>query len=386
MKSLSFLLLLSAFILSCGSAGHTIFGKKKTPHEKYEEKLEDAGLDDTPLGRQWKAASEKALLQPEMIQLPYRMQGYFPADKPRALGLSFHVRQGEQIVFGLTKKMPGFIIYADLFNMDGSNSAHLLSADIDSTRFSFDATQTGEYIIRLQPQLSNSGEYDFSISTGPSLGFPVSGNKARTGSFWGDDRDGGKRRHEGIDIFAPKLTPAVAAADGYITGANEEGLGGKTVWLRVTGKNYSLYYAHLDKQLVSAGQFVKKGDVVGLVGNTGNAKSTPSHLHFGVYTYGGPVDPFPFVNNTVKSLPSITAKELTGYLKLIKAQKLPGGNTAEAHILLIPLAVTPKGYIAELPDGSLMQTSFASVKRVEEKDQQQPKPMVTTPRVSSKRS
>jgi murein DD-endopeptidase MepM/ murein hydrolase activator NlpD len=62
------------------------------------------------------------------------------------------------------------------------------------------------------------GEYTLSVSVGPSLGFPVSGNKASIGSFWGDNRDGGKRSHEGVDIFAAKLTPAIAAADGVVTG------------------------------------------------------------------------------------------------------------------------------------------------------------------------
>ena len=153
----------------------------------------------------------------------------------------------------------------------------------------------------MQPPLYDEGEYSHAISIAPSLQFPVSGNKAKAGSFWGDGRDGGKRSHEGIDIFAPKHTPAVAAADGYITGVKEGGIGGKTVWLRPTGKNYTLYYALLDKQTVSEGQVVKKGDVVGLVGNTGNAKHTPSHLHFGIYTWNGPIDPFPFVNPAIKT-------------------------------------------------------------------------------------
>ena len=132
-----------------------------------------------------------------------------------------------------------------MIQQGGNNETPLLSADTSSTQFTFDATETGTYVLRLQPQLNQSGSYGLSIAVGPSLGFPVSGTKAKPGSFWGDSRDGGKRRHEGMDIFAPKLTPAIAAADGYISGVREGGLGGKTVWLNVNNRNIYLYYAHL---------------------------------------------------------------------------------------------------------------------------------------------
>src|SRR5205085_7428384 len=105
----------------------------------------------------------------------------------------------------------------DLFMQDDKTS-HLYSADTSTNQFTFDVDKTGTYILRLQPQLYNYGEYALSVAVGPSLGFPVSGKKANIGSFWGDNRDGGKRLHEGIDIFAPKLTPAVAAENGSVTG------------------------------------------------------------------------------------------------------------------------------------------------------------------------
>ena len=134
-------------------------------------------------------------------------------------------------------------------------------------------------------------------------------------SFWGDPRDGGQRRHEGIDIFAPKLTPAIAVADGYVSGVTEGGIGGKAVWLNVAGKNIHLYYAHLDRQLVRDGQAIKQGDTLGLIGNTGNAKYTAPHLHFGIYTPDGPVDPFPFVNKTIKTAPPLATKDFAGSFK-----------------------------------------------------------------------
>jgi murein DD-endopeptidase MepM/ murein hydrolase activator NlpD len=75
-------------------------------------------------------------------------------------------------------------------------------------------------------------------------------NDAAVGSFWGGNRDGGARRHEGIDIFAPRGTPAIAATAGYITRTGETPLGGRVVWLVDAARGDHLYYAHLDKQLV----------------------------------------------------------------------------------------------------------------------------------------
>ena len=365
MKNVFILALLTALSgFSCSSTLRSIFDKK-TPHEAYAEDLDDNGLEDTPEGRAWLAASEKALTLPQPIALPYRQQGLFHADKSRALGLQFNVKFGEQVTFTLTKKgADPLVIFADVFKQH--TTAPILSADTASNQFSFNAPETGTYVLRLQPQLFHSGEYSLAAAVGPSLGFPVSGKKAKAGSFWGASRDGGKRKHEGIDIFAPKGTPAVAAADGYISGVREGGIGGKTVWLRTTENNVFLYYAHLDKQLVQEGQAVKKGDVLGTVGNTGNARYTPAHLHFGIYTYNGPVDPLPFVNQAVKKAPAVAAKNLAVILRLTKPQKATGGTLIKANTVLVPLAVTAKGYIAELPDGSLLQAPFTAVQTIKQ--------------------
>lgn len=131
--------------------------------------------------------------------------------------------------------------------------------------------------------------------------FPVSG-KANVGSFWGDDRDGGRRKHKGIDIFAKKGTAVVAIEDGVITSREETKLGGKVLWLRPKGAWWRAYYAHLDEQLVKEGEHVVKGQVIGTVGKTGNARTTPAHLHFGIYTLFKPIDPLPYVKSATKSM------------------------------------------------------------------------------------
>jgi murein DD-endopeptidase MepM/ murein hydrolase activator NlpD len=357
--------------MSCNSTVK-IFGKK-TPHEQYADKIEN-----TTEGRQWINASKNSLESPHVIELPYAHAGYFPAEKARALSLEFKAKQGEKIIIDVAKKNTGnFILYADLFRRQGDDIAHIESSDTSQTQLSFDANETGTYLLRLQPELFRSAEYDLSVSIAPSLGFPVTGSKAKTGSFWGADRDGGLRKHEGIDIFAPRLTPAIAAADGYVTGVNDGGLGGKTVWMKVNDKNIHLYYAHLDKQLVEDGQQVKKGDTLGLVGNTGNAKHTPSHLHFGIYTYNGPIDPWPFVNKTIKTAPTVKAKDLDLHLQVknIAATKSKKDITPINDELLVPLAITANSYIAEQPDGKILSIPVNSVKLV--KNNKQPATLVT---------
>jgi murein DD-endopeptidase MepM/ murein hydrolase activator NlpD len=121
----------------------------------------------------------------------------------------------------------------------------------------------------------------------PLLMNPVIGASRRSIiSLYGDARDGGKRKHEGIDIFAPKGTFVVAPSDGVITSVGYNSLGGKVIWMNDNRMKHSYYFAHLDSQIVQNGAIVKQGDTLGTVGNTGNARRTRSHLHFGVYHKG----------------------------------------------------------------------------------------------------
>ncbi|MGO1460730.1 MAG: M23 family metallopeptidase [Marinobacter sp.] len=75
------------------------------------------------------------------------------------------------------------------------------------------------------------------------------------------------------------------------------GIGGNHVWLSggMLGiGSASYYYAHLDSFAIESGDVVKKSEILGYVGNTGNARTTSPHLHFGIYS-GGPIDPAPFL-------------------------------------------------------------------------------------------
>jgi murein DD-endopeptidase MepM/ murein hydrolase activator NlpD len=117
---------------------------------------------------------------------------------------------------------------------------------------------------------------------------PVRG-PVRIGQGWGAPRDGGRRRHQGIDLLAPAGTPLVAVADGRITriSNHDQGLGG--ISLRLTDRaGIGYYYAHNQRNLARLGQRVRRGQVIAQVGSSGNARGGPPHLHFQIHPGGGP--------------------------------------------------------------------------------------------------
>ena len=167
--------------------------------------------------------------------------------------------------------------------------------------FTIDVVENGEYVLRVQPPLGATASYDIAIATSPLLAFPVDGVDARAiWSAFGADRDGGRRAHRGVDIFAARGTPVLAATDGWITRVETTRVGGNIVWMQPLFGNMRVYYAHLHEQWVEPGDFVLAGEPLGAVGNTGNAITTPPHLHFGVYVRqpgmrGGARDPAEFL-------------------------------------------------------------------------------------------
>jgi murein DD-endopeptidase MepM/ murein hydrolase activator NlpD len=113
------------------------------------------------------------------------------------------------------------------------------------------------------------------------------------------------RQHEGQDIFAAKGTPILSATNGYIYKVGENNLGGQTVSvISAGGRVY--YYAHLDRYApnLAVGDPVTTRTVLGYVGTTGNASGTPPHLHFGIYTMSGAINPLPLL--TDRTTPRIT--------------------------------------------------------------------------------
>jgi peptidoglycan LD-endopeptidase LytH len=121
---------------------------------------------------------------------------------------------------------------------------------------------------------------------------PVKG-PVQIGQGWGAPRDGGRRRHQGIDLLAPAGTPLVAVANGHISRLTNQdrGRGGISLWLRDV-RGTAFYYAHNQHNLVGLGQRVQAGQLIARVGATGNARGGPPHLHFQIHPGGGrPVSP-----------------------------------------------------------------------------------------------
>lgn len=117
---------------------------------------------------------------------------------------------------------------------------------------------------------------------------------------FGDLRSGG-RRHRAIDISAPEGTPVLAADDGTITSKSSGELGGKYLFQEDDTGSFVYYYAHLDGYAwgLAEGDRVRRGDVLGYVGTTGNAPVGAPHLHFAIYKVvpgtrgpGVPVNPY----------------------------------------------------------------------------------------------
>ncbi|TWR29080.1 peptidoglycan DD-metalloendopeptidase family protein [Mucilaginibacter pallidiroseus] len=347
------------------SKGPLAIFNKLSPHDAYAQRLKDNGFDRTAMGSAWLLQAQQVIAKPLNITIPYKEAGYFADDKTGGTALRFNAKRGQKLRIAISKKpVSNFDIYADLFEEQNQQPLKLLaSADTVGALLEHEVKQTGNYILRLQPELLRAGEYTLTITAGPSLSFPVSAvGKPRIGSFWGDGRDEGGRKHEGIDIFAPKRTPAIAAANGTVTGVTVNNLGGNVVFMRPDNQDYSLYYAHLDLQSVQQGQTVTIGDTIGLVGNTGNARTTPPHLHFGIYTSSGAIDPLAFVDREVKEPAPISAplKYLNATVRTSvrngKLYNLPSdkGYAMQTLELNTPLTVSAAAdgwYKVNLPDG-----------------------------------
>lgn len=141
----------------------------------------------------------------------------------------------------------------------------------------------------------------FAPLSGTALRMPVVGVRTYDLSdSWGNSRDGGRRKHRGIDIFARRGTPLVAVADGIVSYIGDQPKGGHCLWL-TNESGSSFYYAHLDRWApgLYEGMEVRSGDLLGYVGNTGNAATTPPHLHFAVNQNDEMVNPYPILTRAV---------------------------------------------------------------------------------------
>ena len=120
-----------------------------------------------------------------------------------------------------------------------------------------------------------------------------------------DETRGSSRRHEALDIMAPRGTPVLAVDDGRVVKLFNSKAGGITLYQFDPDAGFAYYYAHLDRYAegIKEGTVLKRGDLVGYVGTTGNATPGAPHLHFTIFRLrpdkrwwtGDAVNPYPFL-------------------------------------------------------------------------------------------
>jgi len=355
---------------------------RRTPRERYVDALDASGLTETALARDWTAAGSQALATAPVIALPYTEEGYLAPAEPSAIGVRTHIRRGQEVRFSVEFPADSSAtVFVDAWIVEEDSLAafhHLESADSGVRSLTIRPRRDADIVLRAQPELLRGGRFRMSVQVDPTLAFPVrSGHEYDVGSRWGASRDGGARSHEGIDIFARRGTPVIAAAPGMIRRVAETPIGGKVIWQRDEDGN-SLYYAHLDRQVAVEGMTVAIGDTLGFVGNTGNARTTPPHLHFGVYQRGsGAVDPWWFVHRPRGRPSQITADTTRygGWVRVAQEQtRLRRAPDERADTLpSLPrttavrvLSATGSWYRVRLPNGA---TGFVAARLTEPADQ-----------------
>jgi murein DD-endopeptidase MepM/ murein hydrolase activator NlpD len=123
---------------------------------------------------------------------------------------------------------------------------------------------------------------------GEPLLIPVAGVKPGQLTDTFDQTRGAERRHEALDIVAPRGTPVLAVADGVVAKLFDSKPGGLTIYQFDTSDQFAYYYAHLDRYAngLRDGMALKRGDLIGYVGTTGNAAPGTPHLHFAIFVLG----------------------------------------------------------------------------------------------------
>ncbi len=309
-------------------------------------------------------------------ELPFRETGYFPADQPAATAYRFPLRRGRRLVVDImVDAMAPTAVFVDLFNAaEGEALRRVAALDATVGTLTHEIDRDGVYLLRIQPELLRGGRFTVIARTSSSIAFPVQDSSSRdVASSFRAARDAGRRRHQGVDIFAPRGTPVVAALDGTVQ-SDTNPLGGNVAWLFGARASPRFYYAHLDRWEVVGNARVRAGEVIGYVGNTGNARTTPPHLHFGVYDRGA-VDPMPFLQpddavpaapradeNALGALSRVTAARTT--MRAGAARATPTRRRLDRATLVRVVGVSERSYRIVLPDLSEGYVDASAVARV----------------------
>jgi murein DD-endopeptidase MepM/ murein hydrolase activator NlpD len=350
-------------------------------HEAYLYALEQAGLADSALARDWNASAQECLDRVIPITPPFQEIFYVDPKEAFSVAYRFEVLRGQRTEIQVDLQGEEQTrIFMDLFRVEGDSPEYwvpVASAPEAEYRLEFEPRLTLPYAVRIQPELLRGGRFTITIRNVASLEFPVAGADSRDiGSGFGAPRDGGRRRHHGVDIFAPRHTFITAPSDGRVLRAGEQRVGGRTIWIRDEKRNLTLYFAHLQAHKVEQNAIVKKGQVIGTVGNTGNARTTPPHLHFAIYIRGsGPVDPVNFITRTNDIPRPITADlQLLGswarsstqpvFLRTSPEPRAEQAAELDQYVPMQVLAAAVDRYRVRLPDGTSGYVPAASLESV----------------------
>lgn len=338
-----------------------------TPRDQYTRQLsKDPNVTEAQIAA-WDSVAQAALYDSLIIKPPIRIHARFAPDVPSALAYTINMQRGHRLEVKLDSAVSDRL-FIELLQLDSQKTGVYRMVEVllpPANELIYEAHEAGDYLLRLQPKLGDSVALGLVLQLNPSLHFPVADrSNSAIWSFFGDPRDAGRRSHHGIDIFAPRGTPVLCAARGIVRSVRDRGLGGKQVWVYDPARNFSLYYAHLDSQLVYTGQAVSPGDTLGTVGNTGNARNTRPHLHFGIYARGeGPIDPLPFVWEHSTTTDALVAEPVTvgtqvrirereSAVRSAPMSRAPVVRSLPRDSLLEVLAVSGAWYQVRTPDGT----------------------------------
>jgi murein DD-endopeptidase MepM/ murein hydrolase activator NlpD len=354
-------LLLGLLVLSCQTPENVPAAyAPNTSHQNYQDSLVGLSLAQTSMGQSWIRAGDPGENPSALNLIPFQEQRLFDPAVPDAAYYLFEGIIGQRVTISvLTQEDTGY--FADLFSVEKPQrgeswypsenyletwaqnrfrpvataqvranpedeelrlnlpSDQVSASDVvlgpkaaleGSSQIVLEPREERFYLLRIQPRLLEGGQFSITVNANPLLAWPVKGTDlSSVWSFFGAPRDGGGRVHHGIDIFAPRGTELIAADDLHIRRIQTRERGGKTVFLEDRARGYIYYYAHMDDWApdLQRGQFLPEGTVVGKMGNTGNAITTPPHLHFGIYqrSWRGALDPWYFFTGPAALEPAL---------------------------------------------------------------------------------
>lgn len=320
-----------------------------TSWSNYLSLLNDRSLAGSLVADRWRRAAEEAVLHAVPIDPPYREAVSIGSEEEWAIGLRVELLRGQSLALSVDGNGQdiGETLFLDVLEVDrrfGGFSTPVAQSRTHTTgrgeALGFVADRDGSYLLRLQSEPLRDVSFTLRVERRPGYLFPVEGSSADDiWSVFGDARGGGRRIHHGIDIFAPRGTILRAATDAYVARVGTRSLGGRIVTLYDQEREIYLYYAHLNDWLVEEGSFVRAGDPIGTVGNSGNARYTPPHLHIGLYDgwWSRPIDPWNFF---VSPQPASESDRALPVATLGERRALGAGVEAQVFVHGVPRTET----------------------------------------------